>query len=355
MAMNEPSQSLQPDAPVLYPDNTYYRGLIDWNDANDPLRKLVEPAERTAPSCSIWSLSDEENDYLAQGYRHTYRTTAFLMVPETEAKEGIQPALDYVGQHPEIRQVVLAGGDSLNLPTERLRVVIERLREIPLVGIIRLSSKLPVVNPMRIYEDEGLIALLRTHSTPAKRIYVMAHVHHPRELTPESARAFQALQEAGAIVVNRTPILGGVNDDPEVLAMLLDRLTEAGVTPYYFFLNRPAAGRETFAVPLERAYGLVESAKARTAGLGRRVRLSMNHRSGLIDVLAVDSGKAYLKYHPSLEDETGKFLTVDCPPHATWFEELPDEAAAAREQAERKAAERKRMPTYLRTPYHIGD
>ncbi|MBB6669936.1 KamA family radical SAM protein [Cohnella nanjingensis] len=355
--MNEPSINSQPDAPVLYPDNTYYHGLIDWNDANDPLRKLVTPAaEAAAPSRGIWCISDEENDYLAQGYRHQYRTTAFLMVPETEAKEGIEPALAYITQHPEIRQVVLAGGDSLNLPTSKLRTVIERLREIQHVGIIRLSSKIPVINPMRIYEDEGLLELIQTHSTPAKRIYVMAHVHHPRELTPESVKGFQSLQAAGAVVVNRTPILGGINDDSEVLASLLERLTEAGVTPYYFFLNRPVDGRQSFAVPLERAYRLVESAKARTTGLGKRVRLSMSHSSGMIDLLAVDGGKAYLKYHPSLEDETGKFLTVDCAPDATWFDELPgSDDAAAREQDARDSAKSQPLPTYLRTPYHIGD
>lgn len=75
----------------------------------------------------------------------------------------------------------------------------------------------------------------------------MAHINHPREITPEAKKAFKALHNAGAIVVNQTPVLKGKNDDPVILGELLDRLSWAGDTPYYFFVNRPIAGNREFA------------------------------------------------------------------------------------------------------------
>lgn len=118
---------------------------------------------------------------------------------------------------------------------------------------------------MRIYEDKELLELIRTNSTTEKRIYVMAHINHPREITSEAKMAFEALHNAGAIVVNQTPVLKGINDDPSILAELLDRLSWAGVTPYYFFINRPVAGNRDFVLPLENVYHIVEQAKSQTS------------------------------------------------------------------------------------------
>src|SRR5690625_3554998 len=148
---------------------------------------------------------------------------------------------------------------------------------------------------MRIYEDEELLDVIRKHSTPEKRIYVMAHINHPREITPEAYKAFQALHEAGAIVVNQTPVLKGINDDGDVLAELLDKLSWAGVTPYYFFINRPVRGNEDFVLSLEEAYNIVEEAKAKTSGVGKRVRLSMSHTAGKIEIINIKYVKEYVK------------------------------------------------------------
>jgi L-lysine 2,3-aminomutase len=151
----------------------------------------------------------------------------------------------------------------------------------------------------------------------------MAHINHPREITPEARLGFKALHEAGAIVVNQTPVLRGINDDPHVLGELLDKLSWAGVTPYYFFVNRPVAGNKEFVLPLEQVYQIVEEAKAKTSGLGKRVRLSMSHTSGKIEILAIENGKAYLKYHQSRDGNYGQFMVLDCPSDASWFDDLP--------------------------------
>ncbi len=322
--------------------NDYYLNLIDWDDPEDPIRKLVIPNEGELSEYGRWDASDEDTNYVVPGCQHKYRTTALLLVSEVcgaycrycfrkrlfrndvhEATKDMDPGLAYIASHPEINNVLLTGGDSLILATAKLESILSRLREIDHVKIIRLGSKIPVFNPMRIYEDERLLEVIRRHSNVNQRIYVMAHINHPREITAEAKKGFEALHQAGAIVVNQTPILRGINDNPERLAELLDKLSWAGVTPYYFFVNRPVAGNREFVLPLQQVYRIVEEAKARTSGLGKRVRLSMSHTSGKIEILAIDNGKAYLKYHQSRDNEYGKFMVLDCPEDAAWFDDLP--------------------------------
>lgn len=322
--------------------NEYYLKLIDWNDPNDPIRKLVIPNEGELAEYGRWDASDEDTNYAVPGCQHKYGTTALLMVSEVcgaycrycfrkrlfrndikEVMNDVDPGIEYIANTPEINNVLLTGGDPLILATKKLRQIIERLRAIDHVKIIRLGSKMPVFNPMRIYEDPEFLELIREYSTPEKRIYVMAHINHPREITEEAIKGFNALHDAGAIVVNQTPVLKGINDDPIVLGELLDRLSWAGVTPYYFFINRPVAGNNDFVLSLEEAYTIVEQAKALTSGLGKRVRLSMSHTSGKIEILAIEDGKAYLKYHQSRDKEYGKFMVLDCPKNAAWFDDLP--------------------------------
>lgn len=322
--------------------NDYYLQLINWSDPADPIRRLVIPNVSELQEYGRWDASDEDTNYVVKGCQHKYKTTALLLVSEVcgaycrfcfrkrlfradvkEAMQDVQEGLDYIARTPEINNVLLTGGDPLILSTVKLRHIIETLRSIEHVKIIRIGSKLPVFNPMRIYEDPELLDIFRTYSTEEQRIYVMAHVNHPRELTTEAKICFKALYDAGAIVVNQTPILKGINDDPDVLGELLDKLSWAGVTPYYFFINRPVAGNRGFVVTLEEAYQIVEEAKSKTSGLGKRIRLCMSHTSGKIEILAIESGKAYLKYHQSRDGEYGKFMVLDCPSEAAWFDDLP--------------------------------
>lgn len=326
--------------------NDYYLNLINWEDPHDPIRKLVIPNEGELLEYGRWDASDEDTNYVVSGCQHKYESTALLIVSEVcgaycrycfrkrlfrndvkEASSDVDPGLAYIAAHPEINNVLLTGGDSLILATDKLKAILKKLREIEHVKIIRLGSKIPVFNPMRIYEDNELLEAIRAHSSQEKRIYVMAHINHPREITNEAKQAFKALHDAGAIVVNQTPVLKGINDDPEVLGELLDKLSWAGVTPYYFFVNRPVAGNKDFVLPLEKVYRIVEEAKSRTSGLGKRVRLTMSHTSGKIEILAVENGKAFLKYHQSRDGHYGKLMILDCPENAAWFDDLPGNEA----------------------------
>jgi len=322
--------------------NDYYLRLIDWSDPDDPIRKLVIPSMNELKEYGRWDASDEDTNYVVKGCQHKYRTTALLLVSEVcgsycrfcfrkrlfradvkEAMPDVQEGIDYIARTPEINNVLLTGGDPLILHTGKIRSLLEALRSIDHVKIIRIGSKMPVFNPMRIYEDQELLDAIRQYSTEQKRIYVMAHVNHPREITPEARRCFRALYEAGAIVVNQTPVLKGINDNPAVLGDLLNQLSWAGVTPYYFFVNRPVAGNRGFVLSLAEVYRIVEEAKSITSGLGKRVKLCMSHTSGKIEILAIEDGKAYLKYHQSRDGDYGKFMELECPPDAAWFDDLP--------------------------------
>ncbi|OFW82026.1 MAG: KamA family radical SAM protein [Alicyclobacillus sp. RIFOXYA1_FULL_53_8] len=322
--------------------NDYYKQLINWNDPDDPIRKLVIPGLAELSEYGKLDASDEHTNYAVPGCQHKYESTALLLVSEVcgaycrfcfrkrlfrndvhETSLDVSSGIQYISEHPEINNVLLTGGDSLMLSASKIAQILRQLRDIPHVRIIRLGSKLPAFNPMRIYEDEQLLETLAKYSTPTSRIYVMAHFNHPRELTAEAYQAIAALQKAGVIMVNQTPILAGINDSPIVLADLFNKLSWAGVTPYYVFQNRPVAGNAAFVVPFAEAYQIIEEAKAQTSGLGKRVKYVMSHASGKIEVLAVQDGKIYLKYHQARNKaDFGRFMTFDLRPQDAWFDDL---------------------------------
>lgn len=321
----------------------YYLSLIDWNDPMDPIRRIVIPTEAELQEYGRLDPSDEASNYVAKGCQHKYRTTALLLVTdvcgaycrfcfrkrlfkddvESEVSLEISEGLAYVAAHPEINNVLLTGGDPLILSAHRLDRILGALRAIDHVKIIRLGSKMLAFEPTRISSDQRLLAVLAQHSHPDRRIYVMAHFNHPRELTSEAVAAADALRKAGVELVNQTPLLRGVNDDPQVLAELLDRLSWAGIIPYYVFQNRPVAGNADFVVPLREAYQIVETAKALTSGLGKRLRFVMSHATGKIEVLGVDGDRIILKYHQArAAADQGRLMICRLTPGAGWFDEL---------------------------------
>jgi lysine 2,3-aminomutase len=321
----------------------YYLSLIDWNDPDDPIRRIVIPSEAELQEYGRLDPSDEASNYVAKGCQHKYASTALLLVSdvcgaycrfcfrkrlfkdevESEVSLDVEEGLAYIAAHPEITNVLLTGGDPLILSANRLDKILSALRAIPHVKIIRLGSKMIAFAPMRIKDDAQLLEVLARHSREDARIYVMGHFNHPRELTAEALACVGALQRAGATVVNQSPLLRGVNDNPLVLSELLDRLSWAGITPYYLFQNRPVAGNADFVVPLREAYAAVEEAKAQTSGLGKRVKFVMSHASGKIEVLAVEGDRIYLKYHQARNPaDAGRFMICHLPDRADWFDQL---------------------------------
>ena len=130
------------------------------------------------------------------------------------------------------------------------------------------------------------------------------------------------LQKAGAIIANQMPLISGINDNPEVLAELLAKLSFIGAVPYYIFQCRPALGNKAYTIPIEQGYEIVEQAKALVSGLAKRVRLVMSHSSGKIEIIGRNDNLVYFKYHRAAEDaESGRFLTLDSNPNAYWLDD----------------------------------
>jgi KamA family protein len=253
------------------------------------------------------------------------------MKDNEETTLDVSEGLKYIAGQPQVTNVLLTGGDPLLMSTIRLRRILEALRAIPHVQIIRLGSKLPAFNPWRILDDQELQQVLRALSTPQKRIYLMAHFDHPRELTPAALESLDCFLRCGVIVCNQNPLLAGVNDDPEVLAELFRRLSFAGVPPYYLFQCRPTVGNKPYAVPIVRGHAIFEAAKKLVSGLAKRARFIMSHASGKIEIVGVDRERIFMRYHRAKDPaDEGRFLICRRNDEAYWLEDLePVEGTAA--------------------------
>jgi len=300
--------------------NSYYLGLIDWDDPFDPIRRLIIPDLQELNGWNNLDPSNEQSVTVGQGLQHKYSTTALVLTTEAcgclcrycfrkrlfmpgneEARPDIDLALAYIRRHKEIDNVLLSGGDPLVLSTSKLEPILEQLREIEHVGVIRIGSKMPAFDPFRITNDPDLLELLYKHSHPDQRIYLICHFDHPRELTDESREAIRQVQQAGVICLNQNPIIRGISDEPEVMAELWKELTKMGVSQYYVFQMRPTAGNEIYHRSIVDAYFRFEKAKAMCSGITKRVRFVMSHASGKVEVIAVDDNYIYIKYHRSKE------------------------------------------------------
>lgn len=324
--------------------NDYYLSLIDWDDPDDPIRRIVIPQVRELKHWGRLDPSDEKAYTIMPGLEHKYNSTVLLLLsnvcdgicrycfrkrvfiePESECLRDIPAAMKYIEQHREISNVLLTGGDPLVLATSKLDRIIGHLREIEHVQIIRIGTKIPAFNPYRILQDPALLEMIERHSTDSKRIYVMTHFIHPRELTDLAVEAVGLLQRAGAVVANQAPLIRGVNAEPTVLAELLARLSFIGAVPYYIFQCRPALGNKAYTVPIERGYEIVEQAKAQVSGLAKRIRFVMSHSSGKIEVLGKTQDFVYFKYHRAADDaDSGRFLTFERNPHACWLDDYEE-------------------------------
>src|SRR5680860_482021 len=209
--------------------------------------------------------------------------------------------------------------------TQRLRSIISELRRIEHVKIIRIGSKLPVFNPHRILDDPGLLEMISEFSTPKRKIYIMVHFNHPREITQQATEGVNLLLGAGAVLCNQTPLLRGVNDNADVLTELFNNLSYIGVAPYYVFICRPTMGNATFAVSVEDAIDMFENVRMVLSGLAGRDRLAMSHASGKIEVLGKDEERVYFRYHRAADEaDRGRFLAFEHNPEAYWFDDYSE-------------------------------
>ncbi len=180
---------------------------------------------------------------------------------EKISMKGLESAFKYLEEHAEIRDVILSGGDPLMLTDAMLEKILQRLRQIPHIEIIRLGSKMPCVLPHRI--TTKLVNMLKKYHP----IYCNTHFNHPWEITPESSKACQMMADAGIPMGNQMVIMKGVNDDPEVVKELMQKLLKIRVRPYYMYMADETKGANHFRTSIETGLKILEGLRGHTSGL----------------------------------------------------------------------------------------
>ena len=338
----------------VFRSNSYYQQLIDWDDPDDPIRRIIIPLGGELENWGRLDASDEVSYTVVPGLEHKYSDTALLLANDAcggycrfcfrkrlfmedndEVVRDISQGLEYIRQHPEISNVLLTGGDPLIMSTERLGEMIGRLWDVPHVKIIRIGTKMPAFNPARILDDPKLLEMFEKYRHPERKLYVMAHFNHPRELTDQAVEGLSALLRAGAVIVNQTPLIAKVNDSADTLATLFERLSYIGVPPYYVFQCRPTLGNRPYSVPVETAYEIFKQAQAKCSGLARRARFVMSHATGKIEVVGKSDGLVYMTYHrtPTIAGDNGGFLVFKSNPEAHWFDDYAEAKEMHRDEA----------------------
>jgi lysine 2,3-aminomutase len=180
---------------------------------------------------------------------------------EKISMKGLEAAFKYLEEHIEVRDVILSGGDPLMLTDTMLEKILERLRTIKHIEIIRLGTRMPVVLPQRI--TPKLCNMLKKYHP----IYVNTHFNHPWEITNESINACEMLANAGVPVGNQMVIMKGVNDDPEVVKELVQKLLKMRVRPYYMYMADETKGANHFRTSIETGLKITEALRGHTSGL----------------------------------------------------------------------------------------
>ena len=261
----------------------YYASLLDRDDPEQPLRKTVVPVMgeyKTTPGENEDPLGEDSHSPVP-GLVHRYPDRVLLLVTnfcsvycryctrarmvgsagERSVRKGdIELALDYIERTPVVRDVLISGGDPLSLDDDRLEYILGRLRKIPHVEFVRIGSKQPVVQPMRI--TPALTRMLKRYHP----LWMSLHFTHPDELTPEVAEACGRLADAGIPLGSQTVLLQGVNDDVETMRRLVHGLLKIRVKPYYLYQCDPISGSAHFRTPVSKGVELIRGLRGFTTG-----------------------------------------------------------------------------------------
>ena len=181
--------------------------------------------------------------------------------PAMVTKESIREGIAYIRKTPQVRDVLLSGGDPLLLPNRELHRILSEVRSIPHVEIIRIGTRVPCTLPQRITPE--LANMLRGFHP----LYINTHFNHPGEVTAEAAFACECLSDAGIPLGCQTVLLKGVNDDPEVMASLMSRLLSIRVRPYYLFQADLARGTSHFWTPVKKGLDIITHLRKHSSGL----------------------------------------------------------------------------------------
>ena len=261
----------------------YYFSLIRTGDISDPVRQQCVPSKKEKDL--FFGLQDdplgEEKDSVIKGLVHRYPDRVLVTLTDicpvycrhctrkrewrngfwTRTNEELETIYSYICSHSQIRDVILSGGDPLILSTQKLGSILERLRQIEHVEIIRIGTRCPVVLPHRI--DDELVSMLKRY----RPIWINTHFNHPNEITSQSSQACDRILCAGIPINNQTVLLKGINDDPETMTRLCQGLLRIGVRPYYLFHCDPVKGAGHFRTSIDRGLEIIKAMRGHTSGL----------------------------------------------------------------------------------------
>ena len=260
----------------------YYMTLIDPEDRNCPVRKQAIPtsAETHQSAADLLDPLHEDEDSPVPGLTHRYPDRVLFLITDmcsmycrhctrrrfagqhdTESpSERIQKAIDYIARTPQIRDVLLSGGDALMVSDSMLETIIQRLRNIPHVEIIRIGTRTPVVCPQRITDD--LVNMLKKYHP----IWLNTHFNHSKEITPETTEACAKIADAGIPNGNQSVLLRGVNDCVHIMKKLVRDLVRIRVRPYYIYQCDLSMGLEHFRTPVSKGIEIIENLRGHTSG-----------------------------------------------------------------------------------------
>jgi lysine 2,3-aminomutase len=261
----------------------YYLSLADPADAGCPVRRQCVPDAREGDEAPgdlgdpLGEVAHQVAPYLVQRYPDrvlllaTDRCAVYCrfctrsrIVGGGEggvSLEALAPALHWLSAHPEVKDVIISGGDPLAMGTQRIVRIVASVRAVASVEIIRLATRVPVTLPMRITRE--LVEALRPHHP----LWVMTHFNHAKELSPEAVAACARLVDGGFPVLNQTVLLAGINDDVPALEQLFRGLVRARVRPYYLLQADPVRGTSHLRTPLERGIELMSALQGRMSGI----------------------------------------------------------------------------------------
>ena len=271
----------------LYPlaITPYYFSLIDPSDPNDPIRlqaipRKVEVDERVQRRGEPDALREEGKvpglthrypdrvlisvtTFCAVYCRHCMRKRIFSQGERARTKEEIDTMLSYIREHEEVRDVLISGGEPLSLGNDKIDYILNGLRKIKHVEIIRFGTRLPVLAPQRFFDDE-LLDILERYSP----IWINTHFNHPREVTDLSEEAVDRLLRHGIPVNNQSVLLKGVNDDPDTMLDLFRKLLRIKVKPQYLFHCDPIKGAVHFRTSVDKGLEIMRHLRGRISGMG---------------------------------------------------------------------------------------
>jgi lysine 2,3-aminomutase len=264
----------------------YYLSVMDKsNYKNDPIFKQAFGSieELTTLPSELADPLSEDKDSPVEGITHRYPDRVLFHVSNTcsmycrfctrkrkvgdidfvPSKHQLSAGIEYIKNTPQVRDVLLSGGDPFMLPDDKIDWLLSEISQIPHVEIIRIGTRVPVVLPYRI--TDNLVSILKKYQP----LWINTHFNHPNELTSSAKEALAKLADGGFPLGNQSVLLADVNDCPRIMKSLLHKLVQARVRPYYLYQCDLSEGLSHFRTPIGKGIEIMESLVGHTSGFAR--------------------------------------------------------------------------------------